>query len=56
LAIRCPPHLAQYFRSLSGVFAKVAMFSAPDVIVIASGFQREKAFTGPPDQDRHEEQ
>jgi hypothetical protein len=46
--------LAQYCRWLNGVFWKVAKCSAPAVTRTASGFQRLKAFTGPPDQDRHD--
>jgi hypothetical protein len=56
LVIRCPPHFLQYRRWLSGVFWKVATSSAPEVIRTASGFQRLKAFTGPPDHDRQERQ
>jgi len=55
-AIRWPPHLAQYWRSLSGVFEKVATCSAPRVTRTASGFHRLKALTGPPDQERHDRQ
>jgi hypothetical protein len=56
LAITWPPHLLQNFRSLIGVFEYVAIFSAPAVTFTASGFQSEKALTGPPDQERHERQ
>ena len=41
---------------LNGVFENVATCSAPAVIRTASGFQRLKALTGAPDQDRHERQ
>ena len=46
----------QYLRSLSGVFWNVATCSAPAVTLIASGGQRLKAFTGPPDHDRQDRQ
>jgi hypothetical protein len=36
------------------VFWNVETFSAPAVIRTASGFHREKAFTGPPDQERQD--
>jgi len=32
----------------------MATCSAPEVMLTASGFHRLKAFTGPPDHDRHE--
>jgi hypothetical protein len=41
-------------RSLIAVFENVAMCSAPAVTRTASGFQRLKAFTGPPDHERQE--
>jgi hypothetical protein len=41
-------------RWLIGVFSNVATYCAPDVIRTASGFHSVKAFTGPPDHDRHE--
>jgi hypothetical protein len=46
----------QYCRWLSFDFWNIATFSAPAVIRTVSGFQRLKAFTGPPDQERQEPQ
>ena len=54
LVIKCPPHFAQYLRWLIAVFENVATCSAPAVTRTASGFQRLKAFTGPPDHERQE--
>src|SRR6201746_33083 len=56
LVIRWPPHLAQYWRWLSGPFWNVARCSSPAVTRTCSGFQRLNAFTGPPDQDRQDPQ
>ena len=46
-----PPHFLQYWRSLMGVLANVATY-APAVTFTSSGFQREKALTGPPEQEQ----
>jgi len=46
----------QNVRWLASVFANVATCCDPEVIRTASGFQRLKAFTGPPDHERQERQ
>jgi hypothetical protein len=43
-------------RKLVGVLLYVPRLSSPFVIFTASGFQSVKAFTGPADQWRHDEQ
>jgi hypothetical protein len=55
-AIKWPPQRRQNLRWLSSVFANVSTFSAPFVIFTEVGCQRLKAFTGPPDHDRHDRQ
>ena len=54
--IRCPPQTLQYIRWLKAVFSNVAICSAPVLTCTASAFQRLKALTGPPDQERQEPQ
>jgi hypothetical protein len=49
-----PPHVLQYCRSLTGVFENMAIWSCPFVTFTASGFQRLKALSGPPDQERQD--
>lgn len=52
----CPPHCVQNFRALFSVLLNVPIVSAPFVTFTESGFQSEKAFIGPADQDRQSSQ
>jgi len=56
LVIRWRRISGNIFRSLAAILVKVATCSPPEAIRTASGFHRLKAFTGPPDHDRHERQ